>query len=97
MHFASLRPQRLVSRLAGKRPLRPAFLLTGVMGLTLLGAQFGLGTAQAANLKYYWQRGLLPRQRLALLWLVQRRVPLHPALVSRGQRHARLRQPRLGA
>jgi hypothetical protein len=57
VHLASLRPQRLIARLAGKRPLRPAFLLTGVMGLSLLGAQLGLGTAQAANLKYYWQAG----------------------------------------
>lgn len=57
MHFASLRPQRLLSRLTGKRPLRPALLLTGVMGLTLLGAQLGLGTAQAASLKYYWKAG----------------------------------------
>ncbi len=57
MHFAILRARRLLSRITGKRSLRPAFILTGVMSLTLLGAQLGLGTAQAANLKYYWKAG----------------------------------------
>jgi hypothetical protein len=85
VHFARLRPQRLLSRLTGKRALRPAFLLTGVMGLTLLGAQLGLGTAQAANLQYYWKAGYyLDNGWLCYGWSSGTLVSDNPAWVPNG-------------
>src|SRR5258708_4211212 len=57
LYLTRLRPQRLLARITRRGALRTACVLTGVMGLVTLGAQFGSAPARAANLDYYWKPG----------------------------------------
>ena len=64
-------------------------MLTFALGITAL--LMGFAPAKGASAASFpLPGGLLAPERLALLWLVQRRAALHPALAPRRQRQTDL-------